>query len=104
VTGLARPSARCRSLFLEVSRYLDGELTPARRRAIERHIAACTCCGAMAERLRQTLAVCRATKKKALPRDVHIRATERAEALIARGARRNRTPRSQASLVVKRRI
>ena len=38
MTGPIRPSARCRSLLLELSRYLDGDLTPARGRTIERHI------------------------------------------------------------------
>ena len=56
----ARPSARCRTLFVELSRYLDGDLTPARRRTVERHIKACACCGTMAARLRKTMAVCRA--------------------------------------------
>ena len=31
-----RPSARCRALLLELSRYLDGELTPSQRRMVER--------------------------------------------------------------------
>ena len=38
MTVPTRPSARCRALLLELSRYLDGDLTPARRRTIERHI------------------------------------------------------------------
>jgi anti-sigma factor RsiW len=52
-------SARCRALLLELSRYLDGDLTAARRQAIERHINACACCGTMAARLRRTMAACR---------------------------------------------
>ena len=47
----ARPSARCRKLLLELSRYLDGDLTPARRRTIERHIGACA-----ADRIRALIA------------------------------------------------
>ena len=38
MTVPTRPSARCRALLLELSRYLDGDLTPARRRTVERHI------------------------------------------------------------------
>ena len=41
MTARTRPSARCRALLLELSRYLDGDLTPARRRTVERHIKAC---------------------------------------------------------------
>ena len=82
MTGATRPSARCRALLLELSQYLDGDLTAARRRTIERHINACTCCGPMAERLRTTLAVCRATGETRLPRAVRSRAAARIRALL----------------------
>ena len=85
----ARPSARCRMLFVELSRYLDGDLTPARRRAVERHIKACACCGTMAARLRTMMAVCRAEGKRRPPRAVMSRATERIRVLIAREGRRS---------------
>ena len=80
----ARHSARCRTLFVELSRYLDGDLTPARRRTVERHIKACACCGTMAARLRKTMAVCRAEGKRRPPRDVLSRAAQRIRALMAR--------------------
>lgn len=82
MSGVTRPSARCRSLLLELSRYLDGDLTPARRRTIERHIAACTCCGTMAGHLRTTLAACRAARETRLPRAVRSRAAARIRALL----------------------
>jgi len=82
MTGTTRPSARCRSLLLELSRYLDSELTPARHRTIERHIEECTCCGTMAGRLRKTLAACRAAGAKRLPRAVKSRAAARIRALL----------------------
>ena len=63
-----RPSARCRALFEELSRYLDGELTRARCRTIERHIDNCACCARMAARLRATLAACRAERQRRPPR------------------------------------
>ena len=84
MTVPARPSARCRALLLELSRYLDGELTPARRRTVERHIQACTCCGTMAARLRQTVAVCRAEGSRRPTRDVMSRAARLIRDLIAR--------------------
>ena len=86
-----RPSARCRALFLELSRYLDGDLTPARRRIVERHIKACACCGTMAARLRRTVAACRAAGKRRPPRDVMSRAAKRIRVLIAREGRRRST-------------
>ena len=88
MTVPTRPSARCRRLLLELSRYLDGDLTPARRRMVERHIHACVCCGTMAARLQRTVAACRAEGKKQPPRAVMSRAAKRVRALIAREARR----------------
>lgn len=78
-----RRSARCRKLLLELSRYLDGELTPARRLTVERHIAACECCGTMTARLRTTVAACRAEGGRRPPRDVRSRAADRIRTLIA---------------------
>ena len=89
MTVPARPSARCRALILELSRYLDGDMTPARRRTVETHIKACACCGTMAARLRRTMAVCRAEGTRRPPRDVMSRAAERIRVLIAREGRRS---------------
>jgi anti-sigma factor RsiW len=83
MTVPSRPSARCRALLLELSRYLDGELTPARRRMVERHIKTCACCETMAARLRRTVAACHAEGKRPPPRAVMSRAAERIRALIA---------------------
>ena len=80
-------SARCRRLLLELSRCLDGDLTPARRRSVERHIHACACCATMAARLQRTVAACRAEGKRRPPRAVMSRAAERIRALVAREER-----------------
>ena len=79
------PSPRCRALLLELSRYLDGELSPARRRIVERHIASCTCCGTMELRLRTVAAACRAEGQEALPRAVTARAARRIKKLLTPG-------------------
>ena len=84
MTVAVRPSARCRTLLLELSRYLDDDLTPARRRTVERHIETCGCCGAMAARLRTIVTTCRAEGKRRPPRDVMSRAAARIRALVAR--------------------
>lgn len=78
-----QPSARCRTLLMELSRYLDGDLTAARRRHVERHISACTCCEIMAARLRRTVDACRAEGTRGLPLAVRSRASARIRALIA---------------------
>lgn len=92
-----RPSARCRKLLLELSRYLDGELTPARRRIVERHVAECECCRTMAARLRKAVAACRAAGGRRPPRDVRSRAADRVRALIAQGAPKPRKLTSRNS-------
>lgn len=79
-----RPSARCRRLLLELSRYLDGDLSSACRRTVERHLKACACCGTVAARLRRTIAACRAEGKRPPPCVVLLRAAERIRALMAR--------------------
>jgi anti-sigma factor RsiW len=81
-----RPSARCRTLVLELSRYLDGDLSASRRRIVERHVAECDCCGTMTARLRQAIAACRAAGAKRPPRAVRARAAARVKALMAQGA------------------
>jgi anti-sigma factor RsiW len=88
MTSLLRPSARCRRLLVELSRYLDGDLTPARRRTVERHIAGCACCATMTARLRRTVAACRAEGNRRPSRQVALRAAARIRALIATDERR----------------
>ena len=79
-------TARCRALLPELSRYLDGDLTPARRRAVERHIGVCACCGTMTARLQRMLAACQAEGRRRPPRGVMSRAAERIKKLTgARG-------------------
>lgn len=82
-----RPSAKCRPLLMEMSRYLDDQLSPARRRSVEAHIASCRCCGSMAARLRTVVAACRAEGRRRPPRAVMTRAAARIRELLARNLR-----------------
>lgn len=87
----ARPSPACRRRLMELSRYLDGELSPARRQAIEQHIGDCACCATMARRMRQTVAACRAEGRRRPPRAVLAQAAAQIRALVAPApARRGR--------------
>jgi anti-sigma factor RsiW len=70
-------------LLLELSRYLDGELSPSRRRIVERHISSCTCCGTMEVRLRTVVAACRAEGSQRPPRTLTARAARRVKKLLA---------------------
>ena len=100
MTNQARPSARCRKLLLQLSRYLDDDLTPARRLAVQRHVAACECCATLEARLRRTVAACQAEGARRPPRAVVSRAAERIRTLMARGApapQKDASPRATSS-------
>lgn len=86
MTSPHHPKGSCRSLVVELSEYLDGTLTPARVRAIERHLAECPCCDVFADSLRRAMAACQAVGRSRLPRDVERRARTRI-ARILKGAR-----------------
>jgi anti-sigma factor RsiW len=83
----------CRAQLAELFAYLDGELSAARCRAIERHLASCECCDGLAAGLRRAIAVCRASGGERLPPRVRARA----QARIARLLASERTPRSGRS-------
>jgi anti-sigma factor RsiW len=78
----ARSSKGCQAALVELSRYVDGELTPARRRGIERHLKSCACCTAIADRIRVIAASCRGTGPQGLPEDVRRRARARIKTLL----------------------
>jgi anti-sigma factor RsiW len=85
MTAATRPSARCRALLLELSRYVDGDLAPARGRALQRHLETCACCGTVTSNLLRTVAACHAEGRRQPPRTVMSQAAKRVKALIARG-------------------
>jgi anti-sigma factor RsiW len=95
----ARRRQHCLDLLAELSAYLDGELSPARCRAIERHLDACPCCDRFADGLRRAVAVCQQAGVRRLPRDVRTRAQQRIDALLEAAppapARRARPPARQ---------
>jgi anti-sigma factor RsiW len=75
----------CRHLVEEISRYLDGDLSPARAEALEQHLASCLCCTDFATSLRQAVAACRAAGLCQLPEDVRVRAKQRIAELLDGG-------------------
>ena len=52
------PPAECADLFARLSEYLDGELSPEARRAVEQHICDCPPCIEFIESLRRTVDLC----------------------------------------------
>jgi anti-sigma factor RsiW len=86
-TDRISPGRSCRDRLTELFDYIDGDLTPARCRALERHLDACTCCGTLTANLRTAIALCRAEGHRRLPHAVRHRARQRVRTLLARTAR-----------------
>jgi anti-sigma factor RsiW len=70
----ARSSGQCRKRIEQLFAYLDGELTPSRRRTIEAHLDGCHCCGDLAASVRRAIAACQADGHTGVPARVHRRA------------------------------
>lgn len=75
---------RCRDLILQISAHLDGDLSPDRAAALERHLAGCMCCTELADSLARAVAACRASGEGTLPADVRARARRRIAELLKR--------------------
>jgi anti-sigma factor RsiW len=78
--GVGEPRhARCRELLVQIARSVEGDLPPARRRALARHLKECHRCGAFSASLRQTVELC-----QGLGQPLSGRALARARANVAR--------------------
>ena len=75
-----RPPAECLALLGQLSDYIDSELSPRERRAIDVHCRDCARCKRMIVGLRRTVSLCRRAGSPRLP----SRARARALANIAR--------------------
>lgn len=97
-----RPAVRggdCRARLAELFAHLDGELSAARCRVIERHLARCACCDTLAEGLRGSIAACRAAGRERLPARVRTRAYARIQQLLRpEGPRRQRRTRQRSKV------
>lgn len=80
-----QPTDRCRQLLEQLSRYLDGDLTAAERRAVGHHLETCPCCQHMADSLKHTVDACRKAGGARLPLGVRTRARARIATLLAGG-------------------
>jgi len=74
---------KCQQQLLELSAYLEGDLTPAKMAELDAHLAHCECCGRMAASLRRAIALCRSHDARELPPDVRARALDRVRTLLA---------------------
>jgi anti-sigma factor RsiW len=75
----------CGDRLDDVFAWLDGELTPARARVVEKHVAGCESCGGLAEDLRRAIAACRMAGDCRMPTSVHRLARARARKLLRAG-------------------
>ena len=80
-----RPPARCLAMLSRLSRYIDDELTPRQRRAIDTHCRDCARCKQMIAELRRTIALYRrAGSAGAIPTRTRARARARIAQLLGR--------------------
>lgn len=77
------PAGDCRAQLSELFAYLDGDLTPARCRIIERHLQQCPCCDHLAASLRRAIDACQMVGCSRMPAAVRRKAQGRARALAA---------------------
>lgn len=75
---------RCRVLLERLSAYLDGDLSAAACRGIERHAVGCPRCTEVITDLRRTVGLCRRAAETPLPADVRRRAQSRIREIMAR--------------------
>jgi anti-sigma factor RsiW len=80
--GRSKRRCGCQEILEELSAYLDGDLSAARCRALERHLSECPGCDAVSARLRYTIEICRRAGRPVLPSDVRKQARARARALV----------------------
>jgi anti-sigma factor RsiW len=87
-----RHTARCRALVERLSRFIDGDLTAAERRAVRAHLRRCPCCDDFADSLRRTVRLCQDARQQRLPAAVRARARARVRRLLSAGPRPRRRP------------
>jgi anti-sigma factor RsiW len=74
----------CEGILRQVSRYLDGDLTPAKCRAVEQHCRTCASCRRRAGAVCRMIGLCRRAGRRRVPAAVTKRAAATARRLIAR--------------------
>lgn len=75
-------SPKCQQQLLDLSAYLEADLTPEKMAELDAHLRGCECCGQLAASLRRTIALCQSEDARALPPDVKARAIERIRSLL----------------------
>lgn len=82
-----RPPGRCLALLSRLSQYIDDELTPRQRRAIDEHCRDCARCKRVIAGLQRTVSLYRQTVAPRMPARAQARARARIARLLGRQPR-----------------
>ena len=63
----------CKHVIREISNYIDGELDPALKQELERHLAHCEDCTMIVDQTRKTIRIYSGSEPIDLPSDVKSR-------------------------------
>ncbi len=74
----------CVRIQAALSEYLDGEAPPDLRQEVQAHLAGCTLCRVFCETLRETVALCRQSRRPPVDRECLRRAARAAREELAR--------------------
>lgn len=85
--GNRRHPARCLTLLSRLSRYIDHDLTPTQRRAIDEHCRGCARCQYVVAGLQRTVSLYRRAGSAPMPARMQARARARIARLLGRPAR-----------------
>ena len=66
----------CLEMFQKLSEYIDGELDRVTCAEIEQHAENCVACFSCLQTLKRTVAICKNTKEKPVPRELSQRLKE----------------------------
>ncbi len=86
----------CKQVLVEVSNYLDGDLSPELKRSLEHHLAACHRCSLIYDTTRKMLKIVTDVGPLEVPLEVSARLYQRLQGLLAgkrKLAENNSSPR-----------
>ncbi len=63
----------CKGVIRELSNYIDGDLDPALKLELERHLEHCEDCTMVVDQIRKTIRIFSGAEPVSLPEDVHSR-------------------------------
>ena len=63
----------CKGVIRELSNYIDGDLDPALKQELERHLEHCEDCTMVVDQTRKTIRIFSGAEAVSLPEEVHSR-------------------------------